>query len=372
MKPEDLAEALRLLFENFWIIRKEDPENYTFLRRHQVVLQKELRQRFGLNLIVRPQYIQLLKRPLHLEAWMGEVGLNTPFDYALFCCCMAYIEGLEAETPFMLDELLRDLDLMTPEEMQVDWTNYNHRKSLVRVVSKLGDLGIIEIIQGQADGFEQSEANQEILFVTTVQGRAFLARAPQSYTEYPTFADYWQDYQASLNLEGNQILYQRLMTEPLIRRTSENEETFIRLRKNHHHMQDYIETNTAFYLELYRDYAALTLEQRDLWQVFPSRKVIDEILIQLATVLREGNRQENPYGEIILSFDEWALFIKELQKNYQAYWSKEFTDMNEEQLSQALLKRGVEWLLFTLTPTQVIVQPVFGRLIAEMREEDGK
>ncbi len=372
MRPEDLAEALRLLFENFWIIRKEEPEHYNFLRRHQTALQKELRQRFGLNLIVRPQYIQLLKRPLHLQAWMGEVGLNTPFDYALFCCCMAYVEGLEAETPFMLDELLRDLDLITPEEMQVDWTNYNHRKSLVRVVSKLGNLGIIEIIQGEADGFEQSEVNQEILFVTTVQGRAFLARAPQAYTEYPTFEDYWQDYQASLNLEGNQILYQRLMTEPLIKRTSENEETFIRLRKNHHHMQDYVETNTPFYLELYRDYVAFTLEQRDLWQVFPSRKVLDEILIQLATILRKENRQANPYGEIVLSLGEWEWLMKELQETYQAYWSKEFTDMNQPQLSQALLERGIDWFLFTLTENQVIIQPVFGRLIAEMREKDGK
>lgn len=370
MKPEDLAEALRLVFENFWIIRKDTPDNYAFLRRHQVELQKELRQRFGMNLLVRPQYIQLLKRPMALQSWMGDIDFVSTIDYALFCCCMAYVEGLEAETPFMLDELLRDIELIAPEELKIDWTNYNQRKSLVRVINKLEDLRIIEVIQGITDGFEQSEFNQEILFVTTVQARAFLARAPQSYSEYASFHDYWQDYQESLNLEGNQILYQRLMEEPLIKRTSDNEELFVRLRKNYHHMQEYVETNTPFYFELYRDYAAFTLEQRDQWELFPSRKVSDEVLIQLATIIRKENVQENEYGEIRFSMEEWKLLLKELKETYDGYWSKEFTDMSEQQLSDALLKRGTDWQLFTQLENTIIVQAVFGRLVAEMRKDD--
>ena len=63
MSPDEFRRAFKLLFENFWIIRKQQPEDYAFLRRNQLAIQKELRQRFGMNLIVRPQYIQLLKRP---------------------------------------------------------------------------------------------------------------------------------------------------------------------------------------------------------------------------------------------------------------------------------------------------------------------
>lgn len=373
MKTEELSYGLKLLFENFWIIRSDSPEDYAFLRRHQGELQKELRQRFGMNLVIRPQYIQVLKRPHHLDSWMGEVGFTSQLDYALFCCGMAYVEGLEAETPFMLDELIRDLELSIPEEIEIDWTNYNHRKSLIRVIKKMLDLRIIENIQGETSGFEQSEANQEVLFATTILARAFLSRAPQSYMQYATFEEYWKAIQENRAQEGNQLLYQRLMMEPMIQRTKENEETFVRLRNYYHAMKGYVETATFFHFELYRDYAAFTLEQRDNWQdVFPSRKVIDEILIQLATLVRKELFGNSSYGLLVLSFEEWEQLLSELQKNYGNYWSKEFSDMTLQQLSKALLERGKEWDLFEEKEAQLIVNPVFGRLIAEMRHEDGE
>lgn len=373
MKLVELNRGLKLLFENFWIIREEQPENYHFLRRHQNELQKELRQRFGMSLIQRPQYIQLLKRPQELAPWMGEIGFTSQVDYVLLCTAMAYIEELEAGTPFMLDELVRSLSLMLPEDLSIDWTNYNHRKSLVRVVKKMLEMVLIETVQGETSEFEHSELNQEVLFVTTVQARAFLARAPQSYTEYEGFAEYWQDFQTNQHLEANQLLYQRLMLEPLIQREPENEETFTRLRNYHHRMAEYIEGNTYFKFELYRDYAAFTLEQQDSWQeVFPSRRVVDEILIQLATVLREQEWQANSYGIISLTQGQWEKLIAELQKAYHSYWSKEFSQMSLDQLSQALISRGLEWQLLRVeeNKTAIKIQPGFGRLVAEMRTEN--
>ena len=49
MKPEELSQAITLLFENFWIVRETQPEEYMFLRRHQVMLQKEMKDRFGMK-----------------------------------------------------------------------------------------------------------------------------------------------------------------------------------------------------------------------------------------------------------------------------------------------------------------------------------
>lgn len=373
MKSEELSRGLKLLFENFWIIRETQPEQYSFLRRHQQGLQKELRQRFGLNLIVRPQYIQLLKRPQNLAPWMGDIGFSTQLDYSLFCCAMAFVEELEASTPFMLDELVRSLGLLVPSEIEVDWTNYNHRKSLVRVLKKMLSLHLIEAIQGETSEFEQSEMNQEVLFITTVQARAFLARAPKSYTQYTDFNDYWQDLQENQFLEGNQLLYQQLMMEPVIQRTEDNEETFTRLRNYYHRLQEYVEQNTYFNFELYRDYAAFTLEQQDTWQeVFPSRRVIDEILVQLATLVRQNEVAPSPYGEISLTYPQWQELMVNLQANYRDYWSKEFSEMGVSQLENALLARGIEWKLFKEDKQKQIIyiQPTFSRLVAEMRQED--
>jgi uncharacterized protein (TIGR02678 family) len=370
MTGEQMSQALHLLFENFWIIREDAPEQYLFLRRHQGQLQKELRQRFGMNLIIRPQYIQLLKRPHRLAAWMGEIGFQETQDYALFCLAMAFVEDLEAETPFMLDELIRSLDLLAPEEVLLDWTNYNQRKSLVRVLKKLISLRLIETIQGETAYFEQSEANQEVLFVTTPQARSFLARAPQSYTQYPQFEDFWADLQANRGLEINQLLYQRLMMEPVLIRSEETEDAFSRLRNYARFMKDFLEENTEFSFELYRDYAAFTTERRDtVKEVFPSRQVIDDLLIQLATLLRQTSYVEDYNGMILLSDELWQQLVLELQSTYQEFWSKEFKEMNLSQLSQALLRRGMSWQLLEKMEDDIKVYPAFGRMVAEMRKE---
>lgn len=366
-----MSQALQLLFEHFWIIREDSPEEYQFLRRFQAPLKKELRQRFGMNLIIRPQYIQLLKRPHRLAPWMGEIGFQEKTDYVLFCLAMAFIEDFEAETPFMLDELIRSLDLLKPNEVVLDWTNYNQRKGLVRVLKKLISLRLIETIQGDTNYFEQSEQNQEILFTTTPQARSFLARAPQSYSQYAEFNDFWEDLQLNHGLEANQLLYQRLMMEPAIFRKEATEEEFSRLRNYARYMEDFLEENTEFHFELYRDYAAFTTERRDgVKESFPSRQVVDDILIQLATCIRNLALVANFEGYIVLSIEEWQQLLRDLQEKYQRYWSKEFKEMTCIQLSQALVRRGESWQLLTMEQQQVKIHPTFGRMIAEMRKEN--
>ena len=375
MKPEEFSIALKLLIDHFWILRESQPEEYHFLRRNQQFLQREFRERFGWNLIIRPHYIQVLKRPFDTQPWMGANGFTTTMDYVLFCCGLAYAEGLDPDTPFMMDELIRNLQLMVPEDLVVDWTNYNHRKSLVRAVKQMQQLGLIEQIEGEASDFEQSENNLEILFTTTDLTRAFLARAPRSYSQYDNYQGFEQELVASRDsLERRQVLYQRLLMEPQILRTKENEEQFALMRNFYRWDQEYAENQTDFHFELYRDYAAFTLESRDNWQeLFPSRRVVDEVLVQLATILRQERLEHTHYGIIRLTKTKWDKTLSELQRVYSSFWSKEFTDMTLTQLSDKLLQRGSSWgLLAETKEEEIVLQPAFGRLIAEMEDDHGK
>lgn len=373
MKPEELERAFKLLFEQFWVIRSEQPEDYFFIKKHQQQIAKELRERFGMNLFIKPQFIQLLKRPHRLFPWMGEIGFSEQLDYVLLMCGLAYIEEREVESAFMLEELVRDLELLIPEEITLDWTNYSHRKSLVRVLKKMLELKLIEVLEGETTLFEQSEGNQEVLYMTTTQARYFLSRAPSSYSEYPDFETFWTDIQENRGLNKNQEIYQRLMLEPLIERGDENEDLFIRMRNYYRSMSDWFENQTAFSFELYRDYGALTLEQRDGWPaLFPSRQVIDEILIQLATVLQNQRQRSSVYGEIDLTMTEWMNLLQELREEYLAYWSQEFVNLNQDQLSQRLLQRGEEWALLKVDRIEqkIIIQPVMARMTAVKGERN--
>ncbi|MBL1230249.1 TIGR02678 family protein [Enterococcus sp. BWB1-3] len=369
MEPAEYTRGLRLLFENFWIIKKDMPAEYIFLKRHQKALEKEIWQRFGLYLVVRPQFIQLLRRPHTLASWMGLSEFTDKMDYVLFACAMGYIEEREPGTPFMLNELIQEIDHLLPENLFVDWTNYQHRKSLVRVLKKILDLKVIEDIQGTADEFETNVDSREVLYITTSQSRYFLGKSPASYRDYDTFSAFWKDVNQSKGIEKNQELYQRLMMEPVILRTKENEELFIRLRNYRKYFMDFADQQTIFQFELTKDMALFTTEQRDgMEEVFPSRKVIDELLIQLATIFQKKEKPVDEYGLVRLSRGEWLELVKESRKKYLNYWSKEFEEMSLELLAEKLLVRAEEWQYVIERNDSVVITPLFSRIAAVMEE----
>lgn len=368
---EQVKLGISILFDNYWIERESEPEKYIFLRRHQKSIQKELKRLFGMNLLVRSEYIQLVKRPQELHSWMGIAQFKDVMDYALFCCCMAYVENLEADTPFMMDEIVNDIDFNAPEEMKLDWIVYSHRLSLIRVLQKMKDLKVIRIIQGETEEFAKSESNLEVLMITTPLARHYLYNRDDGYTAYDTFEKYWEEQGQHQNVEPQQLLYQKLMLEPLIQRTAENEELFSRLKRYYRSINENIEYNTPYKLELYRDYAAFTLDREIKGsKTFPSRKVIDDIIIQLATVIYNSNLIKNPYGIIELSNDEWGEIIEQLTNMFRIYWSNEYKNKSCELLSKEIIEQGQRWQLLNQTEDGVLIYPIMARTIGEMSEEN--
>ncbi|MDF9298626.1 TIGR02678 family protein, partial [Geobacillus stearothermophilus] len=86
-------EALAALFEQFWIIRDQEPDLYQLVREREHVLKKYVEEKFGYRLIVHRYFAKLEKIPADPEPWMGIESFQEPLDYALFCCLMAYLEG---------------------------------------------------------------------------------------------------------------------------------------------------------------------------------------------------------------------------------------------------------------------------------------
>ena len=55
---EKNVEALRILFEQFWILRQEEPEKYHLVRQQEQKLKRYIGDKFGLELIVHQHFIK--------------------------------------------------------------------------------------------------------------------------------------------------------------------------------------------------------------------------------------------------------------------------------------------------------------------------
>lgn len=369
MNQEIFSTCLNLLFENFWIVKTTQPEEYRLIKRYRKELDIELRKRFGLSLLVRPQFIQLFRRPFHLQEWMGIEDFKDVMDYVLLMHAMAYIEEQETNAYFLLNELIESIERDLPEDYHLEWTNYLHRKSLVRVLKKLIDLAILEVIQGEIELFEQNE-DRNILYTITTQSRYLLGKTPDAFVKYEDFDDFWQEIQNNQLEDSNQALFTQLMCEPVLYRNSENEQDFIRLRNYQSVFARFVEEKTDYQFELTKDVAMFTLDKRDSSRdIFPSRKVLDEILVQLQTVLFDQEQQVDTYGVGLFTMSQWQLAAEKLKQDYQSFWSKEYKELKVSELANRLLERAQEFQMVKVIDEVIYLQPVLTRMVAKMEDK---
>ena len=369
MNQETFSTCLNLLFENFWIVKTTQPEEYRLIKRYRKELDIELRKRFGLSLLVRPQFIQLFRRPFHLQEWMGIEDFKDVMDYVLLMHAMAYIEEQETNTYFLLNELIESIERDLPEDYHLEWTNYLHRKSLVRVLKKLIDLAILEVIQGEIELFEQNE-DRNILYTITTQSLYLLGKTPNAFVKYEGFDDFWQEIQNNQLEDSNQALFTQLMCEPVLYRNAENEQDFIRLRNYQSVFARFVEEKTDYQFELTKDVAMFTLDKRDSSRdIFPSRKVLDEILVQLQTVLFDQEQQVDTYGVGLFTMSQWQLAVEKLKQDFQSFWSKEYKELKISELANRLLERAQEFQMVKVIDEVVYLQPVLTRMVAKMEDK---
>src|SRR5579875_3045432 len=131
---EKAQQALRLLFDHYWILRSERPEWYQIIREREKVLRRYIDEKFGLRLIIHRYFAKLEKIPVEPESWMGIQQFQEPMDYAIFSCALSFIEGKAIDEQFLLSELCESIRADYPGDIPLDWTIYTHRKSLIRAV----------------------------------------------------------------------------------------------------------------------------------------------------------------------------------------------------------------------------------------------
>src|SRR5690625_1887639 len=146
-------QALRTLMENFWILRLKEPETYQLIREREKVLKRYVDEKFGFDLMVHQHFIKLEKIPVETRSWMGIQSFQESRDYAMFCCALAFTENRSVDEQFLLSDICEDIKDMYPGEFALDWTNYNHRRSLVRVIKLMEKLSILNPVEGQIDQF---------------------------------------------------------------------------------------------------------------------------------------------------------------------------------------------------------------------------
>lgn len=367
---EKAQTALRILMENFWILRLQDPESYQLIREREKVIKRYVDEKLGFDLIVHQHFIKLEKIPVETKSWMGILDFQEPRDYAIFCCALAYTESCSVEEQFLLSDICEDIKDMYPGELPLDWTNYNHRRSLVRVIKQLETLSILKTVEGEIDHFAMNEG-QEVLYETTIYARYFMRSYPKDLIEYDSAEEIlnseWERHEVD---ERRKRVYRKLMISPVMYRESEDDPDFAYIRNYRNRLREDLETHTMLRLEVFKNAALLVSEERKQeLTLFPDQKAIMDVALHFASYIRANREkfQPNEFGNIRMTPLMFEQTIKQLHTMYGNGWSKQYRDGTLSSTMNELMEALYSWEMLTVERETgfYLIRPLLGRMAGE-------
>ncbi len=352
---DELAkEAAADLLQQFWILRRREPEKYQLVRRREETLRKWFWDKAGLRLVVHRHFAKLEKVPAVPLPWMGIPDFTSTRDYTIFCCLLAFLEGLAVEEQFLLSQLCEELQSLYPETGRLDWTNYEHRKSLVRVMRVASEFGLLLVVDGEVDQFSRSEA--EVLYEVTPVVRYFLRNLPHGLQSLDDPVQLLEsDLAADPTVRRRHRIYRQLLFCPVIHRSDDQDPDFLYLRNYRSRLREDLEQNFDFQFDLFRNASMLTLPERFArYRPFPGSRVIEDIAVQFAGLAREHYLVEDiplQYdGSLCLPEASYLAWVQECRQRYARGWSKEYREKDLNEVARDLLDLLLDWQLAAVEP----------------------
>ncbi|TDQ34638.1 TIGR02678 family protein [Aureibacillus halotolerans] len=366
---EKAVYALALLFENFWILRSDDPAAYQTIREREHVVKRYVSDKFGYDLMVHQHFAKLEKMPVDPKPWMGIQAFQEPLDYAIFCCGLAFAEQKSADEQFLLSDLADDIATMYPGAMPLDWTLFQHRKSLVRALKMLSELRILQVVDGDLEGYVRSE-DTDVLYEITVYARYFMRSYPENLFQFRSIQSLlekgWERHRTD---ERRKRVYRQLMLSPAVHRSSGDDADFAYIRQFRNRLREDFEEHTPFTLETYKNTAMLVSHDRpQRYTLFPGNKGIMDVLLHFAAVVRskveENEDMINEFGDVRLPMAEATQWVIETKEVYGDGWSKAYREAGQASLMTDITNTLIDWEMAKVDEDygMVVLHSAFGRM----------
>lgn len=361
---------IRTLLEKYWICKSSDKETYYKVKRDIPKFQRFVREQLGWKLINNERLLKLEKIPARAEGFMGIQEFREIRDYCILCTVLMFLEDKEEQEQFLLSELIDFVGIQLKGVLEVDWTSFSQRKSLVRVLQYMENLHILQVYEGSSEAFGQEEG-QEVLYENTGYSRYFATSFPFDISGYKSYRDFEQEQIAEIETDRGHFrinrVYRQLAVCPAYYWSSAEDPDSLYLKNQRQWVSRYMEENLGGRLDIHKNAAFWMLDEEDTYgMVHPRDAMLSELVLLLCTRISEAVRQ----GELKREEDEcfWIEetqffgWIGECRDRWQTAWSKEYREMEWEKLVQTVEGYMENWMLLRREGKQMCVYPAVGKL----------
>ncbi len=367
---EVAGQAIQVLLSRFWIVKEDDPELYAIIRDRESVIKDYMREKCGFRLIVHRYFIKLEKIPAQAEEWMGIQEFQEPLDYVLLCSVLAFLENKSVDDQFLLSQLCEELKLLAPENVRLNWENYVHRKSLIRVLKWMQEMKMIRIIDSNNLLFTHDEKEAEALYEPTVLSRYFMRTYPKDLYRFSNRNEILKaDLPDDDSIKRRHQVYRRLLLSPAVYESEMSKEEWLYIKNYRYRIAEDFQKMAGLSLEVYKKTALAAInDQKSKLHQFPDEKMITALCLQFAQEVRYRLRVEetdrNERGWIILTTVQFEQWLQSCKERFDYGWSKEYKKQSLSKTAKELLHFLSIWKLARVDEKRAIIYllPAMGRM----------
>lgn len=361
---------VRTLFESFWICKDNDKENYYKVKRDIPNFQKFIREQLGWKLIHTENLLKLEKKPAHAQSFMGIGEFADIRDYCILCVVLMYLEDKEEQEQFLLSELIDYVETQLKAYIEIDWTSFTQRKSLVRVLQYMERLRMLHVYEGSSEAFGM-EAGQEVLYENTGYSKYFATSFSTDISSYKSWEDFEKIDFAELDEDRGTMrinrVYRQLAVCPSYYWEGNEDADALYLKNQRQWISKYLNENLGGNLDIYKNAALLTLDADDCYgAVHPRDAMLPEAVLLLCTKLQEelhdGKLEKRENECIYLTRRKLAEMVSDCRKQWNEAWSKEFREMEEDKLFSTVLEYMKSWMMLQCDGDEITILPATGRI----------
>lgn len=368
--------TLETLLSKRWILKSQDKELYYKTKDELGTVKRFLTEKLGYPVIVNPYMIKVEKMPASPENWMGILEFTDPVEYVFLCMILMFLEDKEAEEQFVLSELTDYIQSQYKEE-QIDWTLYQYRRHLVKVIKFCVGQGMMEVNDGSEEGFAKDDTS-EVLYENTGVSRYFMKNFTQDIMAYTKTTDFqreeWIDVDEDRGIVRRQRVYRRLLMSMGMYKSEDTEEDFAYVRNYRNMIRGDLEEQFDCQLQVHRTSAFLILgENCSMGRCFPEENTLCDIVLLTAQIVRdkiETNELEVLADERIVMLSEvFRGMIEECKERFGAGFIKTYREMTTGEFYRAVKEYMRQMELIEEQRDTVVLKTALGKVSGRYPED---
>lgn len=366
------------LMNHRYIIKAKEREKYYHVKDEIGSIKEFVTDKLGYRIISNGTLIKMEKLPGEAQSWMGINEFTSEMEYVLFCLILMFLEDKEAEEQFVLSQLTEYVKAQYPGG-NIEWTVYEHRRKLIRVIKFCMKQDLFYSNDGSEDGFA-TNLETEALYENTGVSKYFTRNFTQDISEYQQIEDFfqsdWMDMDEDRGIIRRQRVYRKLLLSMGGYREIEQDEDFAYIRNYRGVIESDLEKLLDCQLQVHKSSAYLMIgEEGNLGKLFPGNNSISDAILLLFYLIQEKVKAEKLVLKvnetIFLSEVEFKRIVEECKEKFNDGFAKKYREMSEEEFTQIIMEEleHLGMIQVDNITRDITVMPVAGKICGIYPEE---